>query len=227
MREVIDALFRHAESSPDRLAVVTEDAQIGYGALARKVIAMAAALSQAPRIVASMMPRTADWIATDLALAMLGRTVVPLPEFFSPGQLSHVLADSGAGAVIATHETVGRAASLGWPVLIPHPADGGRRPARGGSRRIIYTSGTTGCPKGVVLGECQLSASLTGLAQAVNPSPDDRHLSVLPFSLLLEQVCGLYLPLLSGAAIFLCPDPQRLPAAAEWWRPTTTVLVPE
>lgn len=117
-------------------------------------------------------------------------------------------------------------AAAGLPPIAP-----GRRPAvegpSGAARWIVYTSGTTGRPKGVMLGARQMEASIVGLAEAVAANPADRMLSVLPFALLLEQIAGLLLPLRTGASIGLCRSPADLPAAAEAFAPTVTVLVPE
>ena len=100
-----------------------------------------------------------------------------------------------------------------------------------GAGRIIFTSGTTGKPKGVCLSERQLLASVTALAEASRASAADRYLSVLPNSLLLEQIAGTYLPLSVGAAIHLpgvlATSPAGQLTAAEQVRATTTVLVPE
>jgi long-subunit acyl-CoA synthetase (AMP-forming) len=69
----------------------------------------------------------------------------------------------------------------------------------------------------------------------VQPLADDRHLSVLPLAQLLEQICGVYLPILAGAEVVFCPearialaggsiDPLAEAMARE--RPTTSLLVP-
>lgn len=47
---------------------------------------------------------------------------------------------------------------------------------------IIYTSGSTGKPKGVVLSHRNLLAGAESVSEYLNNTPDDRILSVLPFS---------------------------------------------
>ncbi len=100
---------------------------------------------------------------------------------------------------------------------------------------MIYTSGTTGQPKGVVLGDRQVAATVAGLAAAIGPGPTDRYLSALPQAQLLEQVCGIFLPVLACAETTICPEAiaalfgvsggafARVVEASE---PTVTVLVP-
>src|SRR3546814_14590679 len=63
--------------------------------------------------------------------------------------------------------------------------------------RIVYTSGSTGQPKGARLGAAQIMHTCAALLHAASALAEDRHLSVLPYALLLEAICGIYLPLRS------------------------------
>ena len=155
----------------------------------------------------------------DLAATLAGCRVVPVPGFFSQGQVAHLLADAGAALIEQL------------------PVGDGALPLSyaGGSERVIYTSGTTGRPKGVLLGDRQLSASALGLAQAIGAGPGDRYLSALPQAQLLEQICGIFLPVLAGAETALCPegvnclfsgDGRGLARLAAEAAPTVTVLAP-
>ena len=47
-------------------------------------------------VIASRLDNGPEWIALDLAIRLLDRVHVPLPTFFSPAQVAHALADSGA-----------------------------------------------------------------------------------------------------------------------------------
>src|SRR6202008_22637 len=100
--------------------------------------------------------------------------------------LSHVVADSASAE---------RAKRLRFTVhLLDADSVTNIAPATG-ANRIIFTSGTTGKPKGVCLSERQLLTSVPALAEASCAAASDRYLSVLPNSLLLEQIAGTYLPL--------------------------------
>ncbi len=74
---------------------------------------------------------------------------------------------------------------------------------------ILYTSGSTGQPKGVRLGDAQLDHVSRGLAAAISATQKDSYLSVLPFPLLLEELCGIHVPVMPGPA--LLTDPATLP----------------
>lgn len=224
MREVLDAI---RAAAPDRVAISDSLGEMRYGELAAAIAATAAALSHSPAIIGLLMPRDRRHVVADLALAALGRTIVPLPDFFSPGQWHHMVADAGVGMVVTTADYAARLNGLDVPLLeLTHP-EAAPWPVPRPSRRIIYTSGTTGAPKGVVLEETAMAASLNGLAAASGATAADIHLSVLPFALLLEQLAGILLPLRLGARIHMAASPQSALAEAARVGATTSVLVPE
>ncbi|MGE5476829.1 MAG: AMP-binding protein [Bacteroidales bacterium] len=223
MLEVLASIRATASDAPDRVAVSDCLGHLGYGALADGVAEMAAALTATPAVVGLLMPRDRRHVVADLALASLGRTIVPLPDFFSPEQWGHMIADAGIGAVVTVEDWRQRLAGLDVPVVVPAPAAGVRLVEAQPSRRVIYTSGTTGRPKGVVLTETAMAASLQGLAAASQADADDIHLSLLPFSLLLEQLAGLLLPLKLGARVHVAASPLEAGAVGA----TTSVVVPD
>lgn len=70
--------------------------------------------------------------------------------------------------------------------------------------KIVHTSGTTSSPKGVMIsdkGLCLLVKTLINIHSHM--SSGMHYLSIVPLSLLIEQVLGLYLPLLTGGSLTL------------------------
>jgi len=63
---------------------------------------------------------------------------------------------------------------------------------------IIYTSGTTGNPKGVVLSHWNFVSNVTHIDNTFDFRPDDRCLSFLPLSHVLERMAGYYTMLMAG-----------------------------
>lgn len=221
MHDTLRAIQRHAADRSDKTAVVCGERSVTYAALERLVAGAVGALADAPEVVGLHGPNGIEWIIADLALAALGRTVVPVPDFFSEEQVAYLVERAGIGRIIAGAELSER--------------DGGFDIAPG-ARKVIFTSGTTGAPKGVVHGSKQLDFITVALTRAAGVREDDIHMSSLPFALLLEQVCGVAVPLTAGCTTVIAPEISNVCAAGqlgplagkcEEIRPTTTVLVPQ
>lgn len=207
------------------------------GDLAARVAGLAEQLDALPRVIGLLGANGTDWAVALLAAWAAGKTVVPLPTFFSPLQLKHVLRDAGIEHIVATRDACGLTATLG---LGTTPVSDRRGAAilapRQGAGVIVYTSGSTGRPKGVRLGLEQIDRQARALAEASEASPHDLHLSVLPLALLLEIIAAICVPLIARARTQFAAvvahsvgagRPADMIGAFERWRPTTTVLVPQ
>lgn len=192
------------------------------------------------------------WIAADLALLDRRLVEVPVPLAFSREQAASLL----RGVDVCLADAQGATKLKAWDLadsvgILPldHPGD---LPGDGGSEsaeadadddgedrdvKIIHTSGTTGAPKGVRIRAHGLAALLDSLDQVTPPGTYRRYLSLVPFSLLIEQVTAVYLPILSGGRVVLLPDTvpllgtagSRASDALTWLRaagPSAAVLTP-
>ena len=151
------------------------------------------------------------WALADLALHVGEMLSVPLPGSFTPAQMAHALDDAGIDAVLTDDVARARAAArlarttalarVG-PAAVPPPARPGDAvpSAPAGTRKITYTSGSTSNPKGVCLvgPGARGHRGVGGWARRAS-LPIERHLCILPLATLLENVAGLYAPLLRGA----------------------------
>jgi long-chain acyl-CoA synthetase len=231
MREFFEGLLNQAAVAGDSAALISADGVLSYRALVERVRAHAQWAARLPRRVGLLFTKGSECVVCDLALSFAGKELVPLPEFFSDAQLLHIAQVAQLSDVVADQASAERARRLGLNV---HKLDADSvtnlAPATGAGR-VIFTSGTTGKPKGVCLSERQLLASVAALAEASCASATDRYLSVLPNSLLLEQIAGMYLPLSVGAAIHLpgvlAASPAGQLTAAEQAHATASVLAPE
>ncbi|HEY7775766.1 MAG TPA: AMP-binding protein, partial [Kineobactrum sp.] len=188
-----------------------------------------------------------DWIRLDLASQCHGICLVPIPTFFSASQVRHVLAVVGVDAIASDAalrvQLVLPAGSRQAPGLLPGMAldllpAGSRGQIPPGTTKITFTSGSTGTPKGVCLDFGQCLTVAQSLAQAVAVDKP-RHLCLLPLSTLLENIGGVYRPLLADGCV-LVPDPvslglagssgvvpERLLQALHHWQPQTLITIPE
>jgi len=230
MTPLFTRLWQHAKDRPDCVAFELGEQTLTWQALAARVAGAAVALQQAPDTIGLALPNGPDYVIADLAATLAGKTLVPIPHFFGAGQIAHIIKDAGIKAMIGGADTtVPRLdhilTTTGTPMaFIP------------GHRRVIYTSGSSGHPKGVIITASQISASLNALSAAVGTSETDVYLSVLPAAQLLEQICGIFLPVMAGArtvfspsamAALFAPAPGALAHAFAKHRPTMSLLAPK
>lgn len=162
--------------------------------------------------VATRLDNGVDWLCLDIAIRQIGAVHVPLPMFFSPAQVEHALQSASVDALILPAPV---AAPEGWaradgsagsdaPRLYRRLAAFDQRAVlHPGTAVITYTSGTTAQPKGVCLDFNHLQQVAQVLADAAAPCAPQRHLCLMPLATLLENVGGLYAPILSGAELCL------------------------
>lgn len=74
---------------------------------------------------------------------------------------------------------------------------------------VIFSSGSTGDPKGVMLTHTNVAANCESVIQAIDPTPQDRLLGILPFFHSFGYTVTLWLPLQCGASIIYYPNPLQ------------------
>lgn len=252
MSLVLRALQARARSHPLDVALRDTRTEIHYAQLHDAVLALAADLGRrGAGCIALLADNGLSWALVDLAAMAAGIRLVPLPLYFTPAQIQHALLSSGADALIADpRATLPGLASEPLAPLLPWSEEGAALgysrivPAASvtlptGTQKITYTSGTTGAPKGVCLSLSSLESVAQALASASDASPGDVHLSALPLATLLENIGGLYAPLLVGATACLWPlqevglggatqiDAARLLQALRISEATSLILVPQ
>ena len=219
---LIDRLGLHVAKAPDQVALSWPGGQCLYAELLSQIEwAMRLLDGAGIEILALDIENGPAWVALDIAAMQLGICLIPLPPFFSAGQLQHVLSHSCAEAVISDNpvrlrQRAGRhlldsqiplnmeAQQLAWITTAPELT---KRKASlpAGVHKITYTSGTTGEPKGVMLSWAQMRPVVESLANAVGLSSHDKHLTLMPLAVLLENIGGVYASLWAGASVLLLP----------------------
>lgn len=231
---VFSSLSRHAAQTPEKIALRSGTRCIAFRSLAAFLAQNAKTLTGPARVIGISTSDPLDGALADLALTYSGHVSVHVPPFFSASQQAHLVEAAGVETVIGTSQAPVTPLDLCPPEACP-PLTAPLDPPVAGARRIIFTSGSSGTPKGVLIGERQMAAALAGLENAIAPVREDIHLSLLPVAQLLEQVAGLYLPLLAGAEVHFCPEALAalfggpmapIVAAMASARPTTSILVP-
>ena len=209
---LIHTLAHHAAERPDSIAICSRAESLTYAALYDRARLLANRLRRhCVGVLAIAADNSMDWPIIDIGARIAGTALVPLPLFFSPEQLQHVLRDSGATAIALDSAAAPLATRLDAQAVGTLTHDIGLwRLWRPGARRvptsiakISYTSGTTGAPKGVCLDQDTQDRVAKSLCAATESIEIDRHLCLLPLATLLENIAGVYAPILRGATIAL------------------------
>ncbi|MEU6339689.1 non-ribosomal peptide synthase/polyketide synthase [Streptomyces sp. NPDC046977] len=215
-----DLFQAQAASTPDATAVVFEDERLSYADLnarANRLARLMAGRGAGPEtLVAVHLERSADLVATLLAVLKTGAAYLPVDPDHPADRIARVLADAGPVLLVTT-------AAL-------NPADGGQLPrlvlddpetalsldalsptdlhdaerTRGllvdHPAYVIYTSGSTGRPKGVTITHRGLVNRLAWMQDAYRLTSGDRVVQKTPFGFDVS-VWEFFWPLVEGATL--------------------------
>ena len=243
---ILQSLVKLAAADPEKICVRDDVQQLTRLQLLEQVEIVARELmAYRNEVIGLLADNGVPWLIIDLAAQRAGVVLLPLPLFFTPDQLQHALKSSAAVGLIhdrpLTFEADVLADSFMLNSLSMHfttcrQVAGVTLPA--GTAKITFTSGSTADPKGVCLShhnQYQVSQSLLTVLQMQNV----RHLALLPLSTLLENIAGLYTPLLSGGEVILLSmkktgfsgslagNLQPLLSTLSHYQPESLILVPE
>lgn len=199
--------------------------------------------------VALLAGNSIEWAVVDIACREEDICLLPLPEFFSESQLRHSINACSVEAVITDNPSLfksGYQAECEFlPLLgedrlslcrLPSTARTAMLPQTTG--KITFTSGSTGEPKGVCLSHEQLLRQAEILSSLIAIDAP-RHLCVLPLSTLLENVAGIYAPILAQGEVVIpqqqemgfkgsaLVDSQKLLATISFVQPHSMILIPQ
>lgn len=241
-----------AAGNTHQLALVSSVRQLSYAGLIEEIRQTSAWLGGLHgRMVALYAENSIDWVIADLACQQAGLPCVPLPAFFSSDQIRLCLLLSGADILLSDKP----AGLQQWPTAVAKDLKLVERGQRGSlycyqltdttagvmpseTGKITFTSGSTGSPKGVCLTnqhQWQVAQSLASVIGCLQP----KHLCLLPLSTLLENLAGVYSPLLCGGTVVIASDAERgmqgssgldqaaLLACIDRTEPTTMILIPQ
>lgn len=218
---VLQSIFDQAKRHPSKPALIGPGLSLNYAQLCDQFSVLAEHLRAInPSAIAIQADNSIAWVLADLAAAQAKIPLVPVPTFFTTEQAWHVMRDAGVELLLvddadrfvsllgsATDHFCFRMSGdlglLGCAVSMDH------RPDLDGVAKVTYTSGSTGTPKGVCLSAPNLDQVAEALQARTHYDAKNRHCCVLPLSTLLENLAGVYVPLMSGASVYLWPESSR------------------
>jgi long-chain acyl-CoA synthetase len=256
---VADLVRRAARRDPEHAALLHGSSRLSWADLDTATDRAAAALAGLGLAtgdrVAVQLANTPDFPIVYFGALRAGLIAVPANTGYTAPELSHVLADSGATALVtssvaaieATDRLRAAAPALahvvvaapsgpdgtvplgslldGAPAAPPQPVGGGEDLAA-----LLYTSGTSGRPRGAMLSHRALLANLDQCSRITPPlvRPDDVLLLVLPLFHVYGLNSGLGMVAWAGASAVLADrfDPADTLALMARHRVTNVPGVP-
>ncbi|MBU2178211.1 MAG: AMP-binding protein [Gammaproteobacteria bacterium] len=189
-----------------------------------------------------------QWALLDLACLDANILLVPVPSYLSDEQWKHVLQQVTPDLIIAdvpfqVAPEFAAAGDVRWvdefggyQLYQSHVV--AKIAAPDDTQKVTFTSGSTGQPKGVCLSAASQLQVASSLVERINLA-QPRHLCLLPLPTLLENIAGIYAPLLAGGEVLIAPEtarglngsrlenPALLLGLITKVQPQTLILVPE
>ncbi len=169
-----------------------------------------------------LMNNSPEWVACDLALGLSDQIEVPVPTIFSAEQAKNLLMDVDVCLVDAYGAELLECWQRQWTVATAIKVlriDGNaifsdtasnetelneylQKPENSNPLcKVIHTSGTTNSPKGVTISLTALGQQVCSLRQCLGDRNLSAYVSVMPLSLLIEQIVAIYLFMRYGGTL--------------------------
>lgn len=224
-------LRRSASKFPDKYAYIYGDSSVTYRELNQQVDRFAAGLS-AQGIgkgdgVALLLGNSPEFVIAYYGILRLGAFAIPINPMFTKGEISYILDNSKAKAVIAHASVEFKLSELTeksnnitcviyvdasrqewtWKRLMEISNLDFESPFtyQDDLAVILYTSGTTGKPKGAMLSHRNLASNAESIAKLMEMQEEDRVVAVLPMFHVFCMTVSLNGPIACGATVIIVP----------------------
>lgn len=237
------------DRNPERVAIHVGDRSITYAGLRRAAVALSSRLAaegvRTGDVVTMLGRHSVEAVISIVACLHRGAVMAPVPPMFSAQQLSALMKQCDARALIAFGgaNEISKCAELAAQVrcfLAFEPeladdlaADAAADPARepvdaDAVALLLHSSGTTSSPKGIVHSGNTLRYTVDQIHERWELTPDDTRLVVLEFGFVGGLIFGYFPALLSGATAALLTSWSAADALAllERHRCAYTLLMP-
>ncbi|WP_188588223.1 amino acid adenylation domain-containing protein, partial [Achromobacter denitrificans] len=220
--DILEATIRR---HPAAIAIHWQDQILTYDMLGQRADLAAHHLIQAGvrpgQVVGLCLPRGAELLAMQAAIAKAGAAWLPFESDAPPDRMRDCLLDAGAQGLIAGGDVRLDGLETWTPWQLSDPVEGPLRAREGllptHPAYVIYTSGSTGKPKGVAISHASICHFLRSENEVLGVRHGDKVYQgfSVAFDMSFEEIWISYL---AGAALWVAPkmlttDPEALPLA--------------
>ncbi len=215
-KRIVESLVTFADEFPDTPALLGENETVSYKELLLRALNVADWFEQTHAVrIGLCRENSIEWIILDLAALIAQVTLVPIPTFFSNRQIKHLISESSLDFVLCGDPDRFKKIEpdllddgmtiYNTPVLWSSYNRDREISKTQNLSKITFTSGTTGHPKGVCLSFDAIENVTFSLVNILSKLSISKHINLLPLSTLLENVAGVYVPLVMGKQIQVYP----------------------
>lgn len=220
--DILEATIRRHSAA---IAIHWQDQILTYDMLGQRADLAAHHLIQAGvrpgQVVGLCLPRGAELLAMQAAIAKAGAAWLPFESDTPPDRMRDCLLDAGAQGLIAGGDVRLDGLETWTPWQLSDPVEGPLRAREGllptHPAYVIYTSGSTGKPKGVAISHASICHFLRSENEVLGVRHGDKVYQgfSVAFDMSFEEIWISYL---AGAALWVAPkmlttDPEALPLA--------------
>lgn len=215
MTKIYEKIKKLASDNGSKIAISVVDQdflnEITYSQLIDKVNKLSNfLLANEINNVALMLDNSVEWIVVDLACMNLNISLTPIPQFFTDEQIRNIIKDAEISYIFC--DNLSRFDFLEFKNLDFFESknvsllklDKVTNPKKSEIVKITFTSGTTSDPKGVCLSGGNIDKVVFSLIDRIGSDNIVNNLILLPLSILLENIAGVYCALCCGAKISIC-----------------------
>lgn len=206
---IVEAVFYHAERSPDRLCLADDQGRVSYLEFADRIGRLAGFFQKngivpGNRVVVEAC-QSIEYLAVELAVQLLGAVFVPLEHNSAPEKIAAIVDRVAAAALIACR-VEGLALDRRWAYgelrWDDEPLGNIVWPKAGTVSEILFSTGTTGREKGIVLTHANDIALAENVIHGVGMELDNVEMIPSP----MNHSHGLrrwYANMVNGSAVVL------------------------
>lgn len=187
---IVEAVAKHAEKYPDRLCLADDRGSVSYRAFYDMILRYAAYLREGGiehgDYVVVEAAQSIEYLATELAIQLLGAVFVPTERNCAPEKIrSFAALCSAKGVITASAYDYDAPFVRVFDAFVNLDGEGAadfRFPKRGDVSEILFSTGTTGKEKGIIITHANDIALAQNVISGVEMLPDNVEMILSPMN---------------------------------------------